>query len=254
MWKLTLLVAIVLAAVPAAGQPAAFERQRLDEAQQAYERGQGFMRDEMFEEAAAHFRTAIGLDPAHWLAYYDLGQSQMALKRYSAAVEAYLGCREALERVASLDAQDQNVIEKVRDDEIRELKDSLQKLETGKIKTTSPFGLEVRIQDRLRMLEDARLRGKEKTNRVPAGLMLALGSAFFRAGRTAEAEKAYVEAAQIDPKLGSAHNNLAVIYMMAGRFDEAREEIRRAEKSGLSVSDQFKEDLKTRARAAAAPR
>jgi len=254
MQEFALLVAVVLTATPAAAQRPAFEQQRRDEAQHAYARGQELMRQETFEEAAAEFRTAIGLDPEHWLAYYDLGYTQMALKRFSAAVDAYLGCRAALGRFASLDAQDQNSIEKLRDDEIRELKDSLQKVETGKIKTSSPAGLEVRLQERLRMLEDARLRGKEKTNGVPAGLMLALGSAHFRAGQTAEAEKAYREAIKIDPKLGPAHNNLAVIYMMAGRFDEASEEVRRAEKAGLSVPDEFKQELKRRALEAAPPR
>jgi hypothetical protein len=38
------------------------------------------------------------------------------------------------------------------------------------------------------------------------------------------------------------------MYMMAGRFEEAREEVRRAEKAGTRVADAFKKELERRAR------
>ena len=78
------------------------------------------------------------------------------------------------------------------------------------------MGLAVQLQDRLRVLEGARMRGKENVVTVPAGLMLGLGSAHFRSGQRAEAQAAFQEAVKIDPKLGPAHNNLAVMYMLTG--------------------------------------
>ena len=51
-----------------------------------------------------------------------------------------------------------------------------------------------------------------------------------------------------NPKLGEAHNNLAVIYMQTGRFDEALQELTLAEKAGFRVNPQFKADLKERAK------
>jgi tetratricopeptide (TPR) repeat protein len=249
----TSLAALVLAAMPAAAQLAPVplapvpQHQR-DEAHQAYQRGEERMQAESFEEAVRHFRTAIGLDPMHWLAHYSIGQAQMALKRYPEAIQAYLSCRDVFTSLGSLDVAAQNTLEKVRDDEIRELKDSLLRVQQGKIKTGSTFSLEVQIQERLRVLEGARLRGKEHNVAVPAGVMLGLGSAYFRANHMAEAQAAFLEAVAIDPKLGPAHNNLAVMYMMAGRFEEAREEVRRAEKAGTRVADAFKEELERRAR------
>lgn len=255
MREVALLAAFVLSVVPVAAQTSvmagvsSFDRQQRDEAQRAYERGQELLQSEAFEEAVVHFRRAITLDPMHWLAHYGLGQAHMALKRYPEAIQAYTSCRDVFVSFAHLDATEQNTMDKVREDEMRAVRDSLLRVQQGKIKTGSPLNLEVQLQDRLRVLEGSRLRGKENNVVVPAGLMLGLGSAHFRAGQMAEAQAAFLEAVEVDPKLGPAHNNLAVMYMMGGRYDEAKEEVRRAEKAGTPVADAFKQELERRARA-----
>jgi tetratricopeptide (TPR) repeat protein len=260
MREVALLAAFVLAVVPVAAQTSvmagvsSLDRQQRDEAQRAYERGQELLQVESSEEAVGHFRRAITLDPMHWLAHYGLGQAHMALKRYPEAIQAYVSCRDVFVSLAQLDASDQNTMEKLREDEIRAVRDSLQRVQQGKVKTGSPLNLEVQLQDRLRVLEGANLRGKENNVVVPAGLMLGLGSAHFRAGQMDEAKAAFLEAVQIDPKLGPAHNNLAVMYMMGGRYDQAKEEVRRAEKAGTRVADAFKQELEKRAREAPKPR
>jgi Flp pilus assembly protein TadD len=79
---------------------------------------------------------------------------------------------------------------------------------------------------------------------TPAWISLALGSAYFRSGSMSDAEREYLAALQADPKLGEAHNNLAVVYMLSGRYPQADAEIKAAEKSGFRVNPQLKEDLK----------
>src|SRR2546423_43365 len=79
---------------------------------------------------------------------------------------------------------------------------------------------------------------------LPTWISLALGSAYFRAGAMADAEREYRAAIGVDPKLGEAHNNLAVVFMLTGRFADAEQEIKAAEKSGFRVNPQLKEDLK----------
>jgi hypothetical protein len=51
---------------------------------------------------------------------------------------------------------------------------------------------------------------------------------------------------RVEPKLGEAHNNLAVVCMLTDRLDAAEEEVKVAEKAGFRVNPQFKEDLKNR--------
>ena len=250
----TALVALMaFTAVGAARAQTSLDAQKRQEAAKAYRRGEALMREESYEEAAAHFRTAVKLDPLMSIAHYSLGQSQMALKHYPEAVEAYQGCRETFERIASLGTQEKNAIEKAREDEIRELKDSLLRVQQGKIKGNT-LALEVGIQERLRVLEGSRMKGNEERLGVPAEVMLALGSAYFRSGQLVEAEPAYKEAVQTDPKLGPAYNNLAVIYMLSQRYPEAKDALQRAEKSGFIVNPALKNDLESRARAAGAKR
>lgn len=249
--KAALLIgALLLAPMSAAAQSKT--HQVSGDAQRVYELGQELMQGESFEEAAAQFRKAISLDPMHWLAHYGLGQANMALKRYPDAVDAYLGCRNVFLNFASLDVAEQNSLEVAREDEIRQARDELLQVQQGKTKSASPHGLEVQLQERLRVLEGARMRGKERVVSVPAELMLGLGSAYFRSGRMAEAESAFQEAVKIDGKLGPAHNNLAVMYMMSGRFDDAKREVKLAEKAGTSVSDNFKKELERRVKEAQA--
>src|SRR5262249_59720986 len=88
----------------------------------------------------------------------------------------------------------------------------------------------------------------------PAEFSLALGSAYLHAGRMEDAEKAYGEAIQVNPKMGEAHNNLAFVYFRSGRLDQAEAELKAAEKAGFSVNPRFKEDVKkAKSQAAAKP-
>jgi tetratricopeptide (TPR) repeat protein len=249
MVQAPVLVALILAAAPA--PTPSVDRAQLEAAQQAYHRGQDLMQGESFEEAAGQFRTAIALDPMHWLAHYGLGQAQMALKNYAGAVQAYRSCRDVFSSFASLDATEHNVLERRREDEIREVKEQLLRVERNAVRNASgrpDLSVEVQLQERLRVLEGARMRGKERIVTVPAELMLGLGSAHFRSGQMAEAQAAFLEAVKIDPKLGPAHNNLAVMYMLNGQFDEAKQALARAEKAGTRVPDAFKRELDRRAR------
>ena len=81
---------------------------------------------------------------------------------------------------------------------------------------------------------------------VPAGLSMALGSAYFRNQNIELAEKEYLEAIRVEPGFGEAHNNLAVIYLITGRLDLADTEVAQAEKAGFNVNPKLKEDLKNR--------
>ncbi len=84
------------------------------------------------------------------------------------------------------------------------------------------------------------------TSPVPPFVTVALGSAYFRAERFADAEREYRAAIAADPKLGEAHNNLAVAYLMTGRYAEAEQEVKAAEKAGFKVNPRLKDDIKNR--------
>src|SRR5256885_13328689 len=99
-----------------------------------YRLGEDLMHSEQFEKASAEFQTAIKLDPLLTIAHYELGQSYMALRRYVEAIRAYLGCRTAFETMAAMVARNDFTADQRRDDEIRELRDTIGAVQSGRLK------------------------------------------------------------------------------------------------------------------------
>lgn len=85
-------------------------------------------------------------------------------------------------------------------------------------------------------------RGADR-QQTPAEVSLALGSAYYRNNQPQDAEREWVAATTANPRLGEAHNNLAVIYMMSGRKKEAEEAVKAAERARFRVPPQLKADI-----------
>ena len=214
-------------------------RSRL-EALQFFRNGQEFMAGEQFDRAAEEFLKAIAKDPLMIVAHYQLGQAYMGLQRYASAQRAYKDCLQAARALYDLQGENRFAVEKERIDMIREMQDTVRRMKANgePLKATQ---LEAQVDDLKRQETPI-----EAAYQPPAEALLALGSAFFRNGQRDEAELEWKAAIDANPKLGQAHNNLAVVYMQAGRLDEADQEIKLAEKNGFRVNPQFKEDLKKR--------
>jgi tetratricopeptide (TPR) repeat protein len=104
---------------------------------------------------------------------------------------------------------------------------------------------EAQLESRLEELEGMK-RGRrfdKAETAVPGEVHLALGSAHYRNNQRPEAEVSWQAAVAANPKLGEAHNNLAVIYMTSGRRKEAEEAIKAAEKTKFRVNPQLKADI-----------
>ena len=81
------------------------------------------------------------------------------------------------------------------------------------------------------------------TIETPAELSLALGSAYFRSGDLASAEREWKTAVAANSRLGEAHNNLAALYAMTGRKQQAEDAVKQAEKAGFRVNPRLKSDI-----------
>ena len=73
-----------------------------------------------------------------------------------------------------------------------------------------------RLEERLRQLEESRLRVSGQAPTVPADLSFALGTAYLRTGALESAERELREALRVRPDLAEAHNNLAAVYVGLG--------------------------------------
>ena len=198
-----------------------------------YRIGQDAFRNEHLDVAEREFRAAAKLDPTLELAPYGLGQVDMALKQYRAAIIAYEKCRDVIRANAVRVAGDELVYQRRIDEQIKALEDELRLYQgPGKNANTPAALANMRTIDmRIRAMKDAKNRVLGGSDATPAWISLALGSAYFRTDALPDAEREYRAAIEVDPRLGEAHSNLAVVYMTTGRFSEADSEIKAAEKA-----------------------
>jgi len=221
------------------------ERDR-HEALRHYRAGQDALRNERFDDAEKEFQQSAKLDPTLELAPYGLGQVYMATKRYRPAIVAYQRSREVFQANAtSVAGDDMSRLRRI-EDQLKELEDQKRLLASPGRNAGSPAVQANirRLDDVIREMQELKQRSHSGPMQTPAWISLALGSAHFRVDEMADAEREYRAAATVDPRLGEAHNNLAVVCLLTGRFEEADQEIKAAEKAGFKVNPQLKEDLK----------
>ena len=244
----TLLTALVIVSASYSGTTYAQADQT--RAVQHLRAGQNALQREAWDEAEREFKRAIDLDPLLELAHYGLGQTYMATRRFVEAVRAYTATRDAFHKAVGEQITNRVEAEQRRDDQIRALRDQRRAIESGRIRTSTSANVTsvvVQIDDQIRQLESMRRRDLGTGAPItPAYISVALGSAYFRNSQFPDAEREWRAAIEANPKLGEAHNNLAVVLMLTGRLEEAEREVELAEKSGHRVSDRFKDDLKAR--------
>ena len=240
----------VIMFVPAAAEQAPNAR---DSATRSYNTGLTQMRQEAFDAAVRSFQMAVSIDPTFEMAYYMMGRAQMNQRNYAAAVIALEKARDLYVAQGTeqftTKAERERVLRQRVDEYDRatnELHDAASRPE-NKLRADSLREQARQFQERKRQVQDLiRNEDARPTQAVPGFVSLSLGSAYFRTNQRAEAERAYLDAVAADPKLGEAHNNLAVIYMESGRLTEAEKAVTAAERAGARVNPALKEEIQKR--------
>lgn len=242
------MLSVLAVAAPVPAQQLTESQTR--EARDLFNSGMQALLSERYDDAERDFRGAVKIDPLYDAAFYGLGQVYMATKRYERAVKAYLDSRDAFKASTAAEALDRVGTDRRIRDQIVALKDYVRSLaRTAQVNQRTNVQAAVdRYNDQIRELESRLNRAVGARPPVPAGLSMALGSAYFRLDRLSDAEREYKAAIEVNPKFGEAHNNLAVVYMMTDRLDQAEEEVKAAEKNGFTVNPRFKEDLRNKKR------
>ena len=242
------VVAFTLVAASASAQQAGRATDpNLTRAREHYSAGWEYMRSEAFERAAAEFQLATDFNPKLSMAWYGLGRAHLALRKYQQALLNLKECYALFEAESGTKFNDQMAADRARRDHLMELEDIRNSYTKGPQTNQSRDMLRL-VENQIADTNAAIERGVnvEFGEPVPAFVTLSLGSAFFRTERFAEAEKAYRAALRVDDRLGAAHNNLAVIYLMQERFVDANEHILAAERVGFFVNPDLKQEVSSK--------
>jgi len=254
------ILAIVSVRIAAGDCPAPTDAERRQAALEALRAGEEMLAARNWNGAAERFTSAAGYDPLLPLAPYGLGQAHMGAQRYAGAVQAFSESRDAFRCLASASAADRADARKRLEDQIRQVRDALRNLERERLIANSMKWKEIndhatgsigeaalqaqRIEAALRELEQWKDRLAHAE--VPAEVYHALGNAYFQSGSLPDAEREFLTALRANPKSGDVQNNIAVVYMLTGRLDEAEQAMKRAEKAGVPVSDRLREEIRRR--------
>ena len=172
-----------------------------------------------------------------------MGQVYMATKRYPDALKGYLASSEACKAATAAETLASAASDRRLRDQIDILKDNernMTRLMTG----PNAAGMIDQVREQIRQLENRKSRRSGATPLpVPAGLSMAIGSAYFRLNDLTNAEKEYKAAVDVNPNFGEAHSNLAVVYFVTGRVTEAETAIKAAERAGFKVNPRLKDDI-----------
>ena len=242
--RIASLAAIVIAiSVSTAGaQPAHTDR---DRALIQYRTGIEHLKAEAWEQAVAAFKTAVGIDPAFEMGYYGLGRAYLGLRQYPDATSALVKSRDLYAAQGGKRFANAQEAQRYRRDQMMELDEIIRQYQTGPQSSRTADTVR-QLAERKRLLQEAISRGNELSidNTVPAYVSLSLGSAYFRSGRLADAEREYKATVAADPKSGEAFSNLAVVYLETGRVDDADRAVKSAERTGFKVHPGLKDDIK----------
>jgi len=254
-WTLgpALLLGALLLAIGSAAEPPTVPANVRRQAFEHYKAGEAALESEHFQQAVEEFEKAISLDPLLVMAHYGLGKAHMALKEYPEAVRAYVACRQAFKDDMASRLEKDSGWEQRLDSQIRAIEDQIGILNSGRpaqgsshpISTLNPQYL----QQQLDTLRSLRRKSGVTVEPTPPWISVALGGAYFRANALADAEREYKAALEVGPKVGEAHNNLAVIYLLTNRIEDAQREVVLAEGCGFKVPEGLKHDIALRAAA-----
>ena len=205
-----------------------------------------------FDGAAHAFEAALQIYPEYADALHGLGKSRMALKQYDAAARALERCRDSYAHAGTQDAEHRLLANRARENQLTILRRRLSDLEgasaaaTGR-GATPPTSTDVLdIKQQIREIQADREPGPVTGTLVPppAFVSLALGSAYFRLDRLADAEREFRAAVAVDPKFGEAHSNLALVCLLTGRAAEAQQHVRTAEEAKFTVNPELKRQIR----------
>lgn len=95
----------------------------------------------------------------------------------------------------------------------------------------------------VRKAEESLIGVENKDITIPAAYFYSHGNILYKLKKYKEALSQYLEVVSRDPKHGSAYNNLANLFYMAGKKEVASLCLAHAEASGFKVDPRFKKIL-----------
>jgi tetratricopeptide (TPR) repeat protein len=219
-------------------------------AKQLYNKGQQLFLKKSFKKAEKSFLECLKKFPKfsradYYLSqiYYDRGDLLKALDNIRKAKENYkfvaeLDVATQLEYLSMLREQKRNL-----EAELRDMQDIATR---GGMTTSKSRELEARMvshKNSIRKIDDRLKVPLVEAKGIPAGYYYVHGNILFKLKKFKEALDMYFKTVEIDPQHGSAYNNIANLFYMGRKYQQALFYLSKAEGCGIKVNPKFREAI-----------
>lgn len=196
-----------------------------------------------YAEAEDYMNKCLKIFPMHAQAHYYLSLIYYNKSQYNLALEHIEKAETLIPSLNTLKAR----LEEERKLKLKEyqadLKDGKYVSYFGENNPCMEFYGERVSRMEVRKAEESLIGVENKDITIPAAYFYSHGNILYKLKRYKEALSQYIEVVRRDPKHGSAYNNLANLFYMAGKKEVASLCLAHAEASGFKVDPRFKKIL-----------
>jgi tetratricopeptide (TPR) repeat protein len=207
-----------------------------------YQKGMKLLSAGKEKEGEEEMLESLKIFPDFADAHIQLGNLAMGRKDFHRGLECYLEARTSLTHLQGFSQQREAERRKRLQESIDILRERLDQL-----RSSPRAGDAGKIEETVARLEKLQ---QEQTKPfptdappIPAELFFLTGNARMSLEQFDQAIAEYNQALSLRPAFGEVHNNLAVIYFYRKDYARVWEHLHAAEKAGVRINPQFREDL-----------
>jgi tetratricopeptide (TPR) repeat protein len=205
------------------------------------------------DKAEKKLLAALAIMPEHADAYYVLAQIHLKRKELPQALDSIT----VAEKNYAANAQFHTFTYQQYLDRLRQQRQELeaQRTQIMDLLSRQPAGSRNRstnsqatqfIDQSIQQIDSRLSSPVPPTFEVPAEYFYIHGNVFYQMGRPLDAAAQYREAIRLDPRLGSAYNNLALVLFSQGNYQEALDCLSKAEGTGVKINPDFKKAVEAK--------
>jgi lipoprotein NlpI len=226
----------------AAGADDSYDPHKVMLARAHYEKGLKLLQKDSRPDAEVEFQESVRVFPEFADGYIQLGNLATLRKDYSASLAHYMRARTALQNLQGMSRRQElerrNRLQESMDilrARIDQMRMSQRPTDRGEI-SEAMARLEKLQQEQSRIL----VRDEQP---IPPEIHFLIGTARMNLEQFDQAIEDFRQALAVRPAYGEVHNNLAVIYLYRKDYPQAWDHLHAAEKAGVRINPEFRDEL-----------
>jgi len=194
------------------------------------------------KEGEAEIQAAIQVFPDFADAHIQLGNLAMRRRDYTRGLDCYIHARDSLSHLQGLSHQQEAERRRRLQESIDILQERVEQLRSSR--RPGDAGKIDEAMVRMDKLRQEQMKAfPTNSPPIPPELHFLIGNARMSLEQFDQALEEYRQALVLRPDFGEVHNNLAVIYLYRKDYAQAWVHVHAAEKAGVRINVQFREDL-----------